>query len=162
MHAMMVEMYAIGPRPPIRRIEDLPLVSLEHGLRGGLILHHAPQHPVLHPLGWYSIPLVPVWPGFAANTLCFAGVIATLWATPWIIRRGLRRRGRCHGCGYDARDLPACPECGRPSNEERPRVRALQRIADETNGPRADSSRMPRMRPLRPARFTPARPYESE
>lgn len=120
MHAMMTEQYAIGPRPPIERVQDMPLVSLRHGLRGGLILHHQPQHPMLHPLGHHSLPLMPLWPGFAVNTAFYAASIATLWLT---VSGGLhlmgtkkrrRKRGLCESCGYDIQGLPTCPECGRP------------------------------------------------
>lgn len=117
---MMTEQYAIGPRPPIERVQDMPLISLRHGLRGGLILHHQPQHPMLHPLGHHSLPLMPLWPGFAVNTAFYAASIATLWLT---IGGGLhllgtkkrrRKRGLCESCGYDIQGLPTCPECGRP------------------------------------------------
>lgn len=120
MHAMMTEQYAISPRPPIERVQDMPLISLRHGLRGGLILHHQPQHPMLHPLGHHSIPLMPLWPGFATNTAFYAACIATLWLT---ISGGVhllgtkkrrRKRGLCESCGYDIQDLTTCPECGRP------------------------------------------------
>ncbi len=59
------------------------------------------------------IPLLPIWPGLAANTAIFA----SLWAIPTLtipaIRRHRRARaGRCHACGYDITTLPRCPECG--------------------------------------------------
>lgn len=121
MHAMMTEQYAIGPRPPIERVQDMPIASLRHGLRGGLILHHQPQHPMLHPLGHHSLPLMPLWPGFATNTAFYAASIATLWLT---IGGGLhllgtkkrrRKRGLCESCGYDIQGLETCPECGTQS-----------------------------------------------
>lgn len=118
MHAMMTEQYAIGPRPPIERVQDMPLISLRHGLRGGLILHHQPQHPMLHPLGHHSLPLMPLWPGFATNTAFYAACIATLWLTigsgVHLLGTKKRRRKRrlCESCGYDIQDLTTCPECG--------------------------------------------------
>lgn len=120
MHAMMTEQYAIGPRPPIERVQDMPLISLRHGLRGGLILHHQPQHPMLHPLGHHSLPLMPLWPGFAINAAFYAACLAALWLT---IGGGVhllgtkkrrRKRGLCESCGYDIQDLTTCPECGNP------------------------------------------------
>ncbi len=121
MHAMMTEQYAIGPRPPIERVQDMPLISLRHGLRGGLILHHLPQHPLLHPLGHHSLPLVPVWPGFAVNAAFYAACVATLWlaaaTTHHILgtKRRRRKRGQCEACGYDLTGLEQCPECGSPA-----------------------------------------------
>lgn len=118
MHAMMTEQYAIGPRPPIERVEDMPLVSLRHGLKGGLILHHQPQHPMLHPLGHHSLPLMPLWPGFATNTAAYAGTIALLWLTiaggTHLLgtKKRRRKRGLCEACGYDIQGLTTCPECG--------------------------------------------------
>ena len=118
MHAMMTEQYAIGPRPPIERVQDMPFISLRHSLRGGLILHHLAQHPMLHPLGHHSLPLVPLWPGFAVNTAFYATCVATLWLAAANTRHALgtkrrrRKRGQCEACGYDLTGLDQCPECG--------------------------------------------------
>lgn len=123
---MMIEQYAIGPRPPIERVQGMPLASLRHGIRGGLILHHQPQHPMLHPLGHYSLPLMPLWPGFAINTLFYSACVATLWlafaTTRHAVNRKRRRRARglCESCGYDITGLTQCPECGRPATNEKP------------------------------------------
>ncbi len=60
------------------------------------------------------LPLLPVWPGFAINTLVYAVgaiLVAGLW---WLARRALRKfRGRCLSCGYDLRRdySTGCPEC---------------------------------------------------
>ena len=70
------------------------------------------------------LAIVPLWPGFAINTIFYA---AALWlvfcAAPGFVRRRIgRRRGRCLHCGYDLRgQRPGaeagasrkCPECGR-------------------------------------------------
>jgi hypothetical protein len=61
-------------------------------------------------------PLVPIWPGFLADTLIFAACAWALWQIPLALRRrSRRRRGICPRCGYDLRGTPAaaiCPECG--------------------------------------------------
>ena len=61
------------------------------------------------------LPLLPIWPGFALNTLAYAlaaMIVAGLW---WLVRRSLRKmRGRCLACAYDLRGdySTGCPECG--------------------------------------------------
>ena len=64
---------------------------------------------------WNYLPLLPLWPGFAVNTLFYAISLWMLVRGPFALRRHLRHRhGRCLKCGYDLRgDLAAgCPECG--------------------------------------------------
>lgn len=63
----------------------------------------------------HLIPLGPIWPGFAINTVFYAAI---MWipSAPFHIRRYLRkRRGHCIKCGYDLRGNSGgdvCPECG--------------------------------------------------
>ena len=62
------------------------------------------------------IPLRPLWPGFAINTILYATTLWLLICGPFALRRHLRiRRGLCPACGYDLRhgEHDACPECGR-------------------------------------------------
>lgn len=67
------------------------------------------------------LPLHPIWPGFAMNTLFYAGILWLLFVALFTMRRCLRiRRGLCAKCGYDLRASSSghCPECGaavRPS-----------------------------------------------
>jgi hypothetical protein len=64
------------------------------------------------------LPLVPLWPGFAINTIFYATLLWMLWATPFALRRCIRvKRGLCPKCGYNRTGLPPsadhpCPECG--------------------------------------------------
>ena len=66
----------------------------------------------------HLLPLDPVWPGFAYNTLAYGGAAWALLATPTLVgfifgrKRRRRRRGLCVACGYDMRGLESCPECG--------------------------------------------------
>ena len=65
------------------------------------------------------IPLRPIWPGFAINTLFYAAILCLPFA-PFQIRRYLRvKRNLCIKCGYDLRGTSGdvCPECG---NEDSP------------------------------------------
>ena len=66
---------------------------------------------------WDYLPLFPLWPGFAINTLFYAIILWLLVPGPFVLRRLIRiKRGRCPKCGYDLRgQLPGatgCPECG--------------------------------------------------
>ncbi len=61
------------------------------------------------------LPLRPIWPGFAFNTLFYAALLWLLIPVPFALRRHIRRkRGLCVACGYDLRHAnhDACPECG--------------------------------------------------
>lgn len=61
------------------------------------------------------IPLLPIWPGFATNTIFYAAILWLLGLCPFTARRMIRRkRGRCIKCGYDVSHAPhnSCPECG--------------------------------------------------
>ncbi len=61
------------------------------------------------------LPLQPIWPGFAINTIFYSAILWTLTLGPFTARRMIRRkRGRCIKCGYDLRGTSGggCPECG--------------------------------------------------
>ena len=61
-----------------------------------------------------ALPLAPIWPGFAINTIFYATILWLPFA-PFQLRRYVRvKRGCCINCGYDLRgDFSAgCPECG--------------------------------------------------
>ncbi len=59
--------------------------------------------------------LLPIWSGFAVNTVFYAALLWLPIRGPFVLRRLIRRkRGLCVACGYDLRhaDHDACPECG--------------------------------------------------
>jgi hypothetical protein len=63
------------------------------------------------------LPLTPIWPGFAINTIFYAAVLWVLFAAPFKVRRWRRiKRGQCASCGYSLHEnfSEKCPECGRP------------------------------------------------
>ena len=65
--------------------------------------------------GHWPLPVGPIWPGFAINTLFWAAVLWLVIPGPFALRRLIRRkRGLCPACGYDLRhaEHEACPECG--------------------------------------------------
>jgi hypothetical protein len=68
-----------------------------------------------------ALPLRPIWPGFAVNTVVYAEVLWLLFATPFTLRKWRRiKRGLCAKCGYDLRgggsggatESAVCPEYG--------------------------------------------------
>ncbi len=61
--------------------------------------------------GW--IPLRPMWPGFAVNTIFYATILWLLIPGPFVLRRFFRRRrGLCVKCGYPVGESGVCTECG--------------------------------------------------
>ncbi len=59
------------------------------------------------------IPLRPIWPGFAVNTLFYAAILWLLIPGPFALRRFLRlRRGLCPKCAYPSGESAVCSECG--------------------------------------------------
>jgi len=89
-----------------------------HQISGGISLSYAPYTP---DDVYDSLPLIPLWPGFAINTLVYAGVLWMLCCGPFALRRMIRRRrGQCARCAYPIGQSPVCTECGAP----RPRPRA--------------------------------------
>jgi hypothetical protein len=64
------------------------------------------------------LPVRPIWPGFAINTIFYAAALWVVFLIPGSVKRfRRRRRGLCIHCGYDLRGQPAnshkCPECGK-------------------------------------------------
>ncbi len=56
----------------------------------------------------------PIWPGFAINTLFYAGIHWLLIPGPFALRRLIRqRRGLCPKCAYPTGESAVCTECGR-------------------------------------------------
>ena len=79
-----------------------------------ILLHHLTPTKFVCPRDLRILPWHPIWPGFAINTIFYAGLLWLPFA-PRVLRRYVRRRcGRCLKCGYDLRgDLKeGCPECG--------------------------------------------------
>ena len=60
------------------------------------------------------LPVRPLWPGFAINTVFYAGVLWLLFAAPFALRRWRRiKRGLCPKCAYPVGTSTVCTECGK-------------------------------------------------
>ncbi len=85
-------------------------ISLTGRSRSAGPLRNVRQEPI-------RLPIIPLWKGFAANTLLFAAAWLLVGfmcrrVVAWV--RG--KRGLCSVCGYSRSGRPAgspCPECGR-------------------------------------------------
>ncbi len=61
-----------------------------------------------------TLPLRPLWPGFALNTLFYATFLWLMIPGPFALRRFIRvRRGLCPKCAYPMGESAVCSECGR-------------------------------------------------
>ncbi len=59
------------------------------------------------------VPLRPLWPGFAINTLFYAVILWLLFAAPFVLQRFCRvKRGLCARCAYPIGVNDVCTECG--------------------------------------------------
>ena len=91
----------------------LPIKSL-HGqawYRSGKTLQSSGLITTVTP-SW--LPLLPVWPGFAINTLFYAVVLWLVINGPLALRRAIRRqRGLCPACAYPMGESRVCSECGK-------------------------------------------------
>ena len=65
------------------------------------------------PLRPIALPLHPIWPGFAINTVLYATILWLLIRGPFVLRRFVHmRRGLCPKCAYPMGESPVCTECG--------------------------------------------------
>jgi hypothetical protein len=77
----------------------------------------APSSLTAFPVGTvyvhHALPLRPLWPGFAINTIFYGALVWALFALPFLIRRKLRiKRGLCPACAYPVGTNESCTECG--------------------------------------------------
>jgi hypothetical protein len=86
-----------------------PASSVAGGIRVQSGMNHAQRHELA------VLPMTPIWPGFAIESLAFSAAWFLLLSAPRIVRGCVRRRGNCCvACGYDLHGLLSdrCPECG--------------------------------------------------
>jgi hypothetical protein len=120
----------VNREPEIRNGARLGRMELQfsvlHGALGTAVLRSTPAPPAGPPMPpaaapggggvWadHLLPLRPMWPGFAINSIFFAlaaGTAWMLWVLPMRLQRGLR--GLCARCAYPMGVSPVCTECGR-------------------------------------------------
>jgi hypothetical protein len=81
-----------------------------HGGWNAIDRSHAIYTTVAVPV-W--VPLKPLWPGLAVNTLVYAGAAVACVEGLRMIRSLIRRRqGKCQACGYPMGHAAVCTECG--------------------------------------------------
>ncbi len=91
---------------------------LDSANRPGWIIQGRLDLPiVIGGVPYVPLPMCPIWPGFAINTVFYAAILWLLLAAPFALRRRRRiKRGLCLKCGYNLRGRPStsdvCPECG--------------------------------------------------
>src|SRR5262245_11512691 len=113
----------LGPwETPTRVLTGWPLRSMECSIVGS----GGESHPIQHGLQtrWQinsnilvqrALPLCPLWPGFAINTVFYALVLWLLFAAPFQLRRWRRiKHGLCPACAYPIGTSEKCTECGKP------------------------------------------------
>ncbi len=60
------------------------------------------------------LPLRPLWPGFAVNTLFYTVILWFMICGPFALRRLIRmKRGLCPACAYPVGETTVCSECGK-------------------------------------------------
>ena len=65
-------------------------------------------------IGRREYPFLPIWPGFAVNTIFYAAVLWLLIPGPFVLRRFIRvKRGLCSACAYPRGESDVCSECGK-------------------------------------------------
>ncbi|HWB20116.1 MAG TPA: hypothetical protein VG711_07450 [Phycisphaerales bacterium] len=70
------------------------------------------------------LPTLPMWRGFAFNTIFYGLIMWILWNVPFATRRWIRRtKGLCAWCAYPVGTSEVCTECGKP-------VRAVRKIQE--------------------------------
>jgi len=91
----------------IRSRYGWPVLAVE-----GAVWYKGGPSPVGCPL--WRVPLLPIWPGFAVNTLFYAAILWLVIPGPFVLRRLIRRRrGLCPKCVYPMGESAVCTECGR-------------------------------------------------
>jgi hypothetical protein len=111
-NAMSYNAFRLRSGWPTRALERSYWVNYDMGtrdLRYSLVLDEGSKPARI-------VPLRPLWPGFAINTVFYAGILWGGWmlfAAPFALRRWRRvKRGLCPACAYPIGDSAVCTECG--------------------------------------------------
>ena len=91
-----------------------PCLSMSGALRATTVSERRPSQCWSLTIGMTALPLRPIWPGFAVNTIFYAVVLWMLCYSALALRRFIRvRRGLCPTCAYPMGESSVCSECGR-------------------------------------------------
>ncbi|MCI0362240.1 MAG: hypothetical protein L0Y44_03805 [Phycisphaerales bacterium] len=97
----------------ILQADSLESLNWTSEWRGGIPL--PPHLPANSAPVWdvRALPLVPIWVGFAINTIFYAAILWLLFAGPGALHRWRRlKRGLCPACAYPIGTSDTCSECG--------------------------------------------------
>jgi len=101
--------------PPVRNCMLALAVEISRDSSTGQWSVTWPHSPMA---GWPPdkvVPLRPIWPGFAVNTLFYTAILWLFFVAPFALRRRRRiKRGLCPACAYPVGTSPVCTECGGP------------------------------------------------
>ena len=105
----------------LRASEHVQVIQLRCGLPMRSLMHEITSinYQVLNSstMGRFrseQLPVIPIWPGFAINTIVYATILWLLILGPFVLRRFIRvQRGRCVKCGYPMGESGVCSECGK-------------------------------------------------
>jgi len=102
-------------RPPLTMIAPDVLRSSASGQREYVHAWLLPKRlQFFQRRGVEFLPIRPLWPGFAVNTVFYATTLWLLACGPFVLRRFIRiRRGLCPACAYPMGPSEVCSECGK-------------------------------------------------
>ena len=102
-------------RPPLTIIDSDLMRTSAGGQRAYVGAWLLPKRlGFFHRRGVEFLPISPLWPGFAVNTLFYAVGLWLLIPGPFVLRRFIRgRRGLCTACAYPRGESDVCSECGK-------------------------------------------------
>lgn len=106
----------------VSECDDVQETGMQAGSNNFPVVRHLkgcialPNPPNKYWPWWESprlLPLRPLWPGFAINTMLYAATLWLFWTAPFALRRRRRiKRHLCPACAYPVGDSPICTECG--------------------------------------------------
>ncbi len=113
--SLYCEEWLLDDKPVAQRLKNgniwsTRLYELRYGFYRSVTVDFMSMGPMPLPR---PVPLRPIWPGFAVNTVICAAILWLPIFGPFAVRRFLRfRRGLCPMCAYPMGETDVCSECG--------------------------------------------------